>query len=616
MRSGKAGWCTVVAMVLSCPLASAADESPIGRKIDNFSLRDYRGKLRSLDEFGSAKLVVVAFVGAECPLARLYAPRLQELQQQFADQQVAFVGVDANRQDSITEVAAYARQHGIEFPLLVDAGNQVADVFGAERTPEVFVLDSERKVRYHGRIDDQYGQGASSGYARPKVNARDLAQALTELLAGKEVSVPLTEAKGCIIGRVPKVDAHGEVTYCNQIARLLQDRCVSCHRPGEIAPFPLEQYDEVVGWADMMREVIGEGRMPPWFADPAHGKFANDARLTDDQKKLFNTWVDNGCPQGDRADLPEPRQWVTGWQIPEPDQVIYMSDEPYTVPAEGVVEYQYFTVDPGWTEDKWVQAAEARPDNRAVVHHIITSIVPPGEGDGFGRSRGGLLGGYAPGGGVRVSPPGVATFVPAGSKLRFQMHYTPNGSVQKDRSLMGVVFADPKTVHKRMRGGTPMNHAFAIPPGDPHYQVTSEHKFDEDMDLVWLAPHMHLRGSAFRYEAAYPDGQREILLDVPKYDFNWQIRYLLAEPKRMPAGTTIHCTAHFDNSAENLANPDPTATVTWGDQTWEEMMIGWFGSVSAHEDLQAPADEQVPAETQAAADKQAEAEKQSTSAPQ
>ena len=598
MRWAKSGCWSAAVLVLAVSAVGMAAESRIDRQIDNFSLRDYRGKVRSLDEFSNAKLVVVAFLGVECPLAKLYAPRLQDLHERFSEQGVVFLGVDSNRQDSITELAAYARTHGVEFPLLKDAGNEVADAFGALRTPEVFVLDGQRKVRYWGRVDDQYGLGDNSGYARPEIEQADLANALDELLAGKDVSVPVTEAKGCIIGRVTKVNPHGEVTYANQIARILQDRCVRCHRDGEIAPFPLTDYDEVVGWAEMMREVIGEGRMPPWFADPKYGHFANDARMTDEEKTLFNTWVDNGCPQGREADLPKPRNWVVGWQIPEPDQVIHMADEPYTVQAEGVVEYQYFTVDPGWKEDKWIQAAEARPDNRAVVHHIIAFIRPPKEGF-FGDGQGGgsrLLAGYAPGGGVRVNPPGVATLVPAGSKLVFQMHYTPNGSVQKDRSYVGVVFADPQTVHKRVRGGAPSNHGFAIPPGDPHYKVTSQHKFERDMELMWFAPHMHLRGSAFRYEVAYPDGRREILLDVPKYDFNWQIRYVLAEPKLMPAGTTMHCTAYFDNSADNIANPDPTETVRWGDQTWEEMMIGWFGAVSADEDVQAVAENEAKTE--------------------
>ena len=581
--------CWSIAVVLLFGAAGRAEESNVNRRIENFSLRDYRGKLHSLDEFKEARLVIVAFVGTECPLAKLYAPRLQELYRKYKDRGVAFVAVDANRQDSITELAAFARTHGIEFPVLKDPGNEVADIFGAQRTPEVFVLDADRKVRYCGRIDDQYGLGAGSGYAKPKVEQHDLADALDKLLAGGEVTVARTEAKGCIIGRVPKIDAHGEVTYTNQIARILEQRCVRCHRTGEIGPFPLVVYVEVVGWGEMMREVINEGRMPPWFANPQHGKFANDARMSDEEIRLLNQWVENGCPEGDPADLPQPRQWVEGWQMPQPDQVIYMSDEPYTVAAEGTVQYQYFTADPGWKEDKWIQAAEARPDNRAVVHHIIAFITPPSKEGAGGRARGGLLAGYAPGSGVRVNPPGVATLVPAGSKITFQLHYTPNGSEQKDRSYIGVTFADPKSVRKRMQGGTPSNHSFAIPPGDPHYKVTAEQHIDQDMELVWFAPHMHLRGSAFRYEAAYPDGRREILLDVPKYDFNWQIRYLLAEPKLLPKGTTMHCTAYFDNSSNNLANPDPAETVRWGDQTWEEMMIGWYGAVSVEEDLQASA---------------------------
>ena len=589
MRRATLGFSTITLLLVFGAATSPAEESNVSRRIENFSLRDYRGKLHQLNEFKDARVVVVAFIGTECPLAKLYAPRLQELYQTYKDRGVAFVAVDANRQDSITELAAYARTHGIEFPVLKDAGNEVADLFDAQRTPEVFVLDHDRHVRYRGRIDDQYGLGAGSGYAKPKVESRDLVNAIDQLLAGNDVTVARTEARGCIIGRVPKVDAHGEVTYTNQISRILEQRCMRCHRSGEIGPFPLVAYDEVVGWAEMMREVVNEGRMPPWFANPEHGTFANDARMSDEEKRLFNQWVENGCPEGNQADLPPPRQWVEGWQMPQPDQVIYMSNEPYTVAGEGTVEYQYFTADPGWKEDKWIQAAEARPDNRAVVHHIIAFITPPSSSGAGGRARGGLLAGYAPGGGVRVNPPGVATFVPAGSKITFQMHYTPNGSEQKDRSYVGVTFADPKTVHKRMLGGTPSNHSFAIPPGDPHYKVPSEHHFDEDMDLVWFSPHMHLRGSAFRYEAAYPDGRREILLDVPRYDFNWQIRYLLTEPKRMPKGTTMHCTAYFDNSSDNLANPDPKATVRWGDQTWEEMMIGWFGAVSAEEDLQASA---------------------------
>ncbi len=561
------------------PTAGAAEtRNLIGHQVDGFELHDFRGKIHSLGDYDDKQLVVAVFMGTECPLARLYAPRLEKLWQEFSPQGVQFLMIDSNQQDSITELGAFARINKLTFPVLKDPDNSVADLFRAQRTPEVFVLDAKRTVRYHGRIDDQYGLGSNSGYARPEIKRRDLAVAIEELLAGKDVSLAVTTATGCIIGRIAKVDPHGEVTYSNQIVRFLQDRCVECHRDGEIGPFSLTDYDEVVGWAEMMREVMDEERMPPWFADPRYGHFANDVRLSNDEKQLFSTWVDNGCPQGDSEQLPPPREFAVGWQIGEPDMVVHIADEPYTVPAEGVVEYQYFTVDPGFKEDTWVKATEARPDNRAVVHHIIAFLHPPNSSGRGGGIRSGL-GGYAPGSGARIFPKGVGTLVPAGSLITFQMHYTPNGTVQKDRSSIGLIFADASEITHRADGGLSGTLAFRIPPGDPNYEVTSKKKFRRDTMLICLTPHMHLRGKSFRFEAEYPDGTREILLDVPKYDFNWQLSYDFAEPKLIPKGTYLHCTAHFDNSEDNLANPDPTEEVTFGDQTWEEMMFGFFTAI-------------------------------------
>ncbi len=576
-----AAWTALAAPAKAAKPDAAAS---IGRQISQFDLADFRGKKFSLVELADKQLVVVAFLGNECPLCKQYAPRLEELSKEFADRGVAFVGVNSNQQDTPTEIAAFARVGEITFPLLKDPGNVVADQFGALRTPEVFVLDRDRKIRYRGRIDDQYGLGTGSGYAKPKVKSRDLAAAIESLLAGKEPAELVTDAPGCLIGRVAKVEPHGDVTYTNQIARLLQNRCVECHRPGEVAPFALLDYDEVVGWAETMREVIDEGRMPPWFANPEYGHFANDARLSDDEKHLFREWVKNGCPKGDDKDLPEPRQFATGWQMGEPDQVIYMGDKSYKVPAEGVVAYQYFAVDPGFKEDKWIQAAEARPGNRSVVHHIIAFVQPPARRGGDFRGGGGLVG-YAPGDRARIYPLGVASFVPAGSKIVFQMHYTPNGTAQEDRSYIGLRFADPATVKRRTRGGAAMNRWFRIPPGADNHEVVSQHVFRTDTQLISLFPHMHLRGKSFRYVAHYPDGTDEILLDVPRYDFNWQLRYELTEPKAIPKGTKLDCIAHFDNSEENLANPNPKDTVSWGDQTWEEMMIGFFSTIPVTDDV-------------------------------
>jgi hypothetical protein len=265
-----------------------------------------------------------------------------------------------------------------------------------------------------------------------------------------------------------------------------------------------------------------------------------------------------------------------------------MADKPYSVPAKGEVRYQYFQVDPGFTEDKWVQAAECRPGNRAVVHHIIVGVVPPG--GRFGEQeingiRSDWLTATAPGARPLILPVGMAKLIPAGSRLVFQMHYTPNGTAQQDRSCVGFKFADPKSVKRQVGTDKAVTQNFRIPPGEANHKVEATHRFDRDMLMLAMFPHMHLRGKAFRYTAIYPSGEREILLDVPRYDFAWQNSYEFVEAKKMPRGTRLFCEAWFDNSAENLANPDPTDTVRWGDQTWEEMMIGYFDATPVEEGI-------------------------------
>lgn len=553
----------------------------VGRQIADFTLRDFRGKTHQLSDYSDRPWLVVAFLGTECPLAKLYAPRLEALSGEFGPRGVAFLGIDSNRQDSVTKMAAFARLHQIEFPLLKDPGNVVADVFGALRTPEVFVLDAERRVVYHGRVDDQFSFSSGVGYARNEAQNEDLRTALDELLAGRPVSQPQTEVKGCLIGRVKEPRADSEVTYSNQIARIFADRCVNCHRPGEIAPFPLLSYEDAAGWGDMIREVVHEQRMPPWHANPQYGHFLNDARLTAEELRLIDAWVDAGCPEGDPADLPPVPTFAEGWGIGTPDYVGTMS-HPFRVPAQGVVDYQNFVVDPGFTEDKWITAAEARPGNRSVVHHIIVFVRRPGERGGFrGEAGGGFLVATAPGAKPVQYQPGYAKRVPAGSRLVFQMHYTPNGSEQFDQSSVGLVFADPETVTHEVQTSAAANMLFAIPPHDDNYLVRASRSFRRDTLLISLFPHAHLRGKSFRYVAEYPDGSSEILLDVPRYDFNWQNTYELAEPKLLPKGTRLRVAAYYDNSEHNLANPDPNRTVTFGQQTWDEMMIGFFDATLA-----------------------------------
>lgn len=600
-----------IATWAACLLATASHDvraevkeqpsSPIGKRIESFELKDFGGKAHTLAELADKQAVVVVFLGTECPLATLYAPRLSQLAERFAAQGVAFVGINSNQQDSLSEMAAYAKTHGLNFPLLKDVGNVVADQFGAVRTPEVFLLDKNRVVRYWGRIDDQYVVGRQ----RKQATREDLAAALGEILAGKEVSQNVTEAPGCRIGRVHQAQADAQVTFSKHIAPLLNSRCVECHRPGEIGPFSLTSYDEVAGWAETIVEVVDENRMPPWHANPEHGEFRNDARLSDADKKLIRDWVAAGAPEGNPSDLPAPPKFVEGWRLPRVDAQFAMADKPHEIPAEGTIDYKYYVVDPGFKEDKWIQGAEARAGNRSVVHHIIMFVHPPGGDRGPGGIAKGFLTATAPGADPLVLPEGQAKLIPAGSKLVFQMHYTTNGSPQKDLSSVGLMFADPASVKKKVSTVSVDTNLILIPPRAPNYKLEAWHTFRKDTQVVSYFPHMHVRGKSFRYEVQYPDGTEEILLDVPKYDFNWQLTYELKQPKILPKGTRMRCVAHYDNSSANLANPNPDRIVHWGEQTWDEMLMGFMETMEVDESEPAPPKKPVAGEKAPAKDRQA-----------
>jgi peroxiredoxin len=547
--------------------------APLGRKVADFVLPDHRGRQHALSNH-TEPVVVLAFLGTECPLARLYAVRLGELAREFEGRGMAVLGIDSNRQDSLSDLAAFVQAHELPFPMLKDAGNKLADAVGAQRTPEVFVLDQDRVVRYWGRIDDQYGVG----YARPKPERHDLREAVSELLEGKAVSQPHQASQGCRIGRQRASQSAAAVTYSNQIARILQRRCVECHREGEIAPFALTEYEEVAGWAETIAEVVREGRMPPWHANPAYGRFANERALTKAEREAIEAWVAAGAPQGDPAELPPPLESVQGWQLDRSPDLVFEMPREYEVPAAGAVEYQYFRVPSELTRDVWVRAAEVRPGNRAVVHHVLVFAIAPG-----GRRRAvregieGFLAAYVPGRRPRPYPAGMAKRLPAGSELVFQVHYTPNGTPQRDRCRVGLLLADEASITHEVRTTSVVQRFFQIPAGAENHEVraTRWRPLPESLLLSFM-PHMHLRGKSFRYVARWPDGTSEILLDVPRYDFNWQTTYYLAEARPIPAGTLMHAVAHYDNSPANLNNPDPQAVVRWGDQTWEEMMLGYF----------------------------------------
>jgi hypothetical protein len=504
--------------------------------------------------------VVLVFLDADCPLANRSAPQLGK----FLGR-VAVLGVMENGGDA----AAFVRKHDLPYSVIPDPNAGIATRVRAVRTPEVVLLDTSRHVRYRGRVDD-------------------LADAVADVLAGNPVRVPVTKAAGCLIDR-PRAVRDESITYARDVAAILDRRCVGCHTAGGIGPFPLTSFGEARRKAATVAEVVADGRMPPWHASPDHGRFRNDPRLTAAEKRTVATWVAAGCPEGDPKYRPPPPPAHTGWAIGTPDHIVQFP-KLFDIPATGEMPYQHVLVDPGFASDVWVKGIEFRPGNRKVVHHCNVFLHPPDAPESTDLFETGPLGSsnllaFTPGCGPGRYPDGTAKRIPAGWKIHFVIQYTATGKPEHDQSELGLVFADPATVRKEVATKLIATEDFTIPPGVAAHRVEQSWTADRDVLALAFFPHVHLRGKSFRYAAEYPDGSREILLDVPAYDFHWQHRYELAEPKRLPAGTVVRCTAVYDNSAENPANPNPAAAVKSGLRSEDEMFNGFLDVVDANEDL-------------------------------
>lgn len=391
--------------------------------------------------------------------------------------------------------------------------------------------------------------------------------------------------------------AHAAPTFTRDVLPILRRNCQECHRPGEIGPMPLLTYEQTRPWAASIKSSVVQRKMPPWFADPHYGKFSNDRSLSRRDIDTIVAWVNSGAPKGNPSDAPKEITFTEGWGIPQPDVVIQLP-QPYEIPAKGTIEYLHWVVPTDFKTDKWVQFAEARPTDRAHVHHIIAFVREPGS-NWLKDAKPGIpfipekpkdpnanvsdlpsdfLVGYAPGQPPERFEPGQAKLVKAGSDIILQVHYTTDGKASKDQSRVGLVFAKQPPPNRAMTFSA-TNGTFKIPAGDPNYKVEAEFTIGTDVILHGLHPHMHARGKDFLYRVRYPDGRTETLLSVPNYSFAWQLWYNLEKPIVLPKGTKILCTAHFDNSVNNRFNPDPKKEVCWGDQSWDEMMVGFFNLV-------------------------------------
>lgn len=443
-----------------------------------------------------------------------------------------------------------------------------------------------------------------------------------------------------LAGILSTVATAGEVTFHKDIEPLVQKHCQACHRPGEVAPFSLLTYKDTRPWAAAIKQAVSQHKMPPWFADSSHGEFRNDPRLNDSEIAIIRAWVEGGAKEGDAVDAPPPLHFADGWKIGTPDLVLELPTE-YSVPTTGTIDYTWFAVDMKLTEDKWIERVEVRPTDRSVVHHALVFARAPGGaflkdlspgnstvlkpepestvpqqdkgffavGNGFSADTE-MIGDYVPNGDPFIAEADHARLVHAGSQLLFQMHYTTNGHATKDRTQVGIVFAK-RPPRFRVVNDAVMNKTLSIPPGAANHLVQATAEFQHDTVISNFGPHMHLRGKAMRYELLRAGSTTpEILLNVPHYDFNWQLKYDPVTPITVKKRDTLRITACYDNSPNNPYNPNPKKQVHWGDQSWDEMLFAFFDySVPADLDPSlvtgGPAPDRSPASDKKATEKQA-----------
>jgi len=532
---------------------------------------------------------VYLFLSTHCPISNRYTPRLARLASRLGGRQIRFVGIYEDGDATQVSVALHAREHGLEFPLLLDADGSRARRWGASVTPEAVVVDRAGAIRYRGRIDDNDDSS--------RVTSADLQRAIEALIARKPIVRRETRAVGCAIqsivaAKTPAVDCP---TYAEDIAPILNANCVSCHRAGQIGPMPFGTYRQAIAWAAQIKVVTRARRMPPWKAD-SHGEFIGERRLTDAQIDVLAAWADGGAPEGDARRTPVPPTFANSeWLLGEPDAVFEMPER-YSVSADGKDVYRCFVIPSHYTEDRWIAGIAFAPGNRAVVHHATVfqddsgaarrmddadagpgyKNPTPGNGPGY-KTTLGALGGWTPGHEPRLLPSGVAERLPKGADLVLEVHYHPDGKPETDRTRFGLYFAKGP-IDKRMRMGDVSSFDFHIPPGKSDFVVSKTATLPFDITVLSVTPHMHNLGRSMRVTATLPGSTTPIpIVSVPGWDFNWQPSYRYRTPLKLPGGTRIDLEAHFDNTTENPAQPNrPPREVRWGESTSDEMCTCFF----------------------------------------
>ncbi len=554
--------------------------------VREFALRDVRGTVHTTEEWNGRPGIVLLFLATECPVANGYAPEMARLFRNFEPRGVLFLGIHADSDVTAETAAAHASEYGLPFPILLDPEQNVAHQAGVRVTPEAVVLLPDGQVVYRGRIDDRY---ASTGQHRLTAQVFDLRIALEAILADEMPVVTQTRAFGCPLPTYQKESHSSETTTFNRhVAPILFRSCVRCHRPGEVGRFSLMSYSDALKRADFVRDVTADGRMPPWKPHPGAGVFLDAPRLSAHEKNVIRTWVETGCKQGDRSDLPALPVYTNGWQLGEPDLILTMP-EPYRLLPGGPDAYRSFPIRFPLDHDAIVTGIEFRPDNRRIVHHSRTYLDQTGDArrrdasdpeagfTGWFKESGGLdlpypsIGAWTPGMTPRFAPDGVGRLIPRGADVVLQIHYHPTGKAESDQSSVGLFFTK-KPISKTMAGFTLCTEHIDIPPGAKRHKIILSTRMKADVHLYSVVPHAHYLCREFRLAATLPDGTEQPLLWITDWDLDWQDQYRYAKPVRLPKGTVVTLAAYYDNSAENPRNPHtPPLHVRYGVGTNDEM---------------------------------------------
>ncbi len=557
--------------------------SAMPQTIDNFMLVDQNLQAHELYRLSDAPAIVIVSTANGCPIARSLTPALKALRDKYAAKGVEFMLLDSALQDSREAIVAEAKDYGQDIPILMDTNQLVGEALGVTRTAEVYVINPKTwQVMYRGPIDDRMDYGVQKAATRTFA-----ADALDNVLAGKPVQQATMQSKGCLIDfpERAKTAEHAQISYAKDVAPILEAKCVACHQEGGIGPFAMTNYSMVKGFSPMIREVIRTDRMPPYNADPHVGKFSDNKNLSPAEVKTLVHWIEAGAPRGSGVDpLGAVKHVAPEWPLGKPDLVLNVPA--YKIPASGVVDYQHpFVLNP-LTEGKWIRASTVKVEQRQGVHHILTGYMKdiPQPGKAFEDRWGASAGGYAVGAESEVAPKNAGTFLPAGGAIGMQVHYTPFGKEATDHSQIALYFYDKKP-EQVMHNSVIVDNTISLPPGDGNHEEVSYLSFPKDALLYGAFPHAHYRGKASDLWIRYPDGKEKLLLSLPRYDFSWQRDYAFAEPIKVPAGSKLIAHFWYDNSKRNPNNPDPTKTVVWGDQSWEEMFYvairyRWVGETS------------------------------------